>query len=148
MSDGPWIKFYPSDWLVGTSGMSAAEIGVYITLISMMYEKGGAIVLNTVVLARRCGLPAPSFTKVLEHLIEAGKMVVEGGGLINRRVQEELHARANARDRAEKAARQRRKNINKISPKILRCRCLILLPRARVRYQMSEIRKNPRPIYL
>ena len=41
MSESPWIKFYPSDWLAGTRGMSATEAGVYINLIAMMYESDG-----------------------------------------------------------------------------------------------------------
>ena len=39
MSKMPWIRFFPSDWLAGTRGMSAVETGVYITLIATMYER-------------------------------------------------------------------------------------------------------------
>jgi uncharacterized protein YdaU (DUF1376 family) len=33
MGESPFIKFYPSDFLAGTSGLSPAERGVYITLL-------------------------------------------------------------------------------------------------------------------
>jgi uncharacterized protein YdaU (DUF1376 family) len=105
MSDGPWIKFYPSDWLLGTSGMSAAEIGVYVTLVSMMYEKGKPIILDSSVLARRCGLAVPAFSKILQRLIDGQKVRHEGGGLFNERVEKELHERLSARDRASASAK-------------------------------------------
>ena len=42
----PWFKFYPSDWLGGTRGLTAEETGVYITMIAMMYEAGGGLPHN------------------------------------------------------------------------------------------------------
>lgn len=92
MSDAPWIKFYPSDWLTGTRGMTAAETGVYITLIALMYEKGAPL-QNTAALARTCGCTAPLFRRVLDALIEQEKITETEGLLFNDRVEKELDAR-------------------------------------------------------
>lgn len=107
MSDGPWIKFYPSDWLTGTRGLSAAEIGVYITLIAMMYERGEAIAFDVPRLARACGIPAASFTRILDELIFTGKVSSDGATLFNARVQSELVTRQLASVTAANSARAR-----------------------------------------
>lgn len=107
MAEGPWIKFYPSDWLTGTRGLTASEIGVYVTLIAMMYEKGAPIVLDSPKLARACGIPAASFAKVIKSLIDGGKLNLEGGGLFHERVRRELQARKVQSDSASKSAKIR-----------------------------------------
>lgn len=43
MSGDPWVKFWPSDWLAGTSGLTAAERGVYITILALIYEQRGGV---------------------------------------------------------------------------------------------------------
>jgi uncharacterized protein YdaU (DUF1376 family) len=94
MSDGPWIKFYPSDWLTGTRGLSPAEAGIYITLIAMMYEKGGTLTGDMPKLARLCNCPLAPFQKMLDRLVDDGKLDRSGdGALTNKRVQTELATR-------------------------------------------------------
>lgn len=90
MGDVPFIKFYPGDFLAGTSGMSPAERGVYITLLCLIYEADGPIVLDETRLARRCGAPKNVFSKLLEALIMDGKLTLEGGFLSNRRAEKAL----------------------------------------------------------
>lgn len=90
MSDGPWVRFFASDWLAGTRGMTAAETGIYITLIAMMYERGGKIPNETCRLARLCGASNSSFKRALGTLIEDGKIIADGEFLTNERVVEEL----------------------------------------------------------
>ena len=104
MSDGPWIKFYPSDWLTGTRGMTAAEMGVYISLIMMMYEKGGPISADGSRLARLCGLARPTFEKILAGLVDAKKVRKDGDNLFHERVENELRVRQNFSDAQRKAA--------------------------------------------
>lgn len=77
----PWFKFYPSDWLAGTRGLSAAETGVYITLISMMHEREAPLDMDDTRLARLCGLPARNFRRAIEALMDQGKLVKMDGGL-------------------------------------------------------------------
>lgn len=108
----PWFKFFPSDWLGGTGGMTAAERGVYITLVAMIYDAGGPIRHDDARLARRCGVTKASWLKIIRLLIEDGKITaLENGLLSNPRCEIELSARANRVQNAtiasEKAAASR-----------------------------------------
>lgn len=106
MSD-PWFKFFPSDWLAGTSGLTAAERGAYITLVCLMHEQEGPIAHDTKRLARRCGMTLKTFEKTLEGLIEEGKIIVSDEGLMNRRVAQQLKNRADRIENATTAANAR-----------------------------------------
>lgn len=85
-----WVKFYPSDWLGGTRGMTASETGIYITLIAMMYERDGSVQDDTARLARICGSSPAAFKKALDVLIDEGKIQRADGLLTNERVSREL----------------------------------------------------------
>ena len=94
MSEFPWVKFYPSDWLAGTRGMSALETGVYITLIATMYEKQAPIKEDTGRLARVCGASNSAFKKALAVLVYEGKIARTNGLLCNHREGRETETRA------------------------------------------------------
>jgi uncharacterized protein YdaU (DUF1376 family) len=94
MNEFPWFRFFPQDWLAGTSDLSAAERGVYITLLAVIYDRGGPIPRNDVSLGRRCGLPKAGFVRALESLIEAGKLTLNDGMISNERAEIELVERA------------------------------------------------------
>jgi len=83
----PWFKFYPSDWLSGTRGLTAAETGIYITMIAMMYENEGPLSMDLARLARLCGCPKPSLLKCLETLVEDGKILDTEEGYWNEKVE-------------------------------------------------------------
>lgn len=89
MSKMPWVRFFPSDWLGGTRGMSAVETGVYITLIATMYERGEPIPEDHSRLARLCGASNSAFKKALDTLIDEGKISRSEAGLWNDRVEKE-----------------------------------------------------------
>ncbi|WP_395449917.1 YdaU family protein [Aminobacter sp. UC22_36] len=89
MSEMPWVRFFASDWLAGTRGMSAAETGIYITLVASMYERGEAVPEDHARLARLCGASNATFKTVLETLVAEGKISRVAGGLWNRRVEKE-----------------------------------------------------------
>jgi uncharacterized protein YdaU (DUF1376 family) len=94
MSDMPWVRFFPSDWLAGTRGMSAAETGIYITLIATMYERGEPVPEDHARLARLCGASNSVFRKTLDVLIDEGKITRVEGGIWNDRVGRESEIRA------------------------------------------------------
>ena len=102
-----WFRFFPSDWLGGTSGLSAAEKGVYVTLIALMYDQGGMVPRDDARLARQCGLPKAGLSKVIDTLVALGKIEVDGERLTNSRVKTEVTERENrigaARDGANAA---------------------------------------------
>lgn len=93
MAEAPWFKFYIADWLVGTRGLEMATIGVYITLLTMMYEKEAPLSEDTGKLARYLGARKPTIEKAIRLLIADGKIVQTKHGLWNDRVQKEIENR-------------------------------------------------------
>ena len=107
MGSNPWVRFFPSDWLAGTRGMTCAETGIYITLVAMMYERGGRIKDEPARLARMCGAPNSVFKRAMETLIAERKIIVEAGYLSNKRVIEELSYSSEKSEVARSAAKSR-----------------------------------------
>lgn len=107
MSDTPWVKFYASDWLAGTSGLTAAERGVYITIIALIYENDGAIAYDEKRLARRCGITKAAFVKAVNGLCDEGKLSLQNGQVSNRRAEKELSARDIRSQKASASAQER-----------------------------------------
>lgn len=103
----PWVRFFPSDWLAGTGRLTAAEKGVYITLLSAMYDNASPLEENHRRLARLAGCPVSTFKKVLGVLIEEGKIVRTEGGLWNERAQSEIELRQKKSHRAQQSAYER-----------------------------------------
>lgn len=128
MTGDVWFKFYASDWVAGVSSLSAAERGVYVTLLAIMYDQGGPIIRDDARLARQCGLPKAGFTRCLDALISFGKITEEDCRLFNNRAKNELTereiqkqnrssvARDNANARWQKTQeKQTQKNANSTS---------------------------------
>ena len=107
MSDAPFIKFYPGDFLAGTSGLSPAERGVYITLLCLIYEMDGAIARDDTRLSRRCGAPKAAFVRILQELIDQKKITETDGMLSNRRAEKAIVDRTNRTQNAANAANAR-----------------------------------------
>lgn len=107
MSDSPWFKFYASDFLAGVGGLSAAERGVYITILSLIYEEGGPVPLDEARLARRCGIPTTGFRRAFAALVEQGKLRVEENSVTNRRAEKEVMTRRLRSENARSSAHQR-----------------------------------------
>lgn len=102
------VAFYPSDWLAGTRGLSAEETGVYITLVSRIYEMAGPIERDDNRLSRLCGCKSKrAFVAALEHLISEGKIVQVDGGLTNERAEKEIKNATEKSARAKQAAQSR-----------------------------------------
>lgn len=107
MSDKPFIKFYPSDFLAGTSGLSPSERGVYMTLLCLIYENDGAIVRDDTRLARRCGAPKAAFARILRCLVAEEKITERDGFLMNNRAEKAIVDRQNRLQNATHAAHSR-----------------------------------------
>jgi len=102
------IAFYPSDWLAGTRGLTAEETGIYITLISRMYEMAGPIERDDNRLSRLCGTKSKAaFVKALKYLIEEGKIIIVDGCLFNERVEKEIKNTTEKSSKAKAAAQSR-----------------------------------------
>ncbi|HKL70863.1 YdaU family protein [Salibaculum sp.] len=107
MGDTPFIKFYPSDFLGGVGGLSPAERGTYITLLCLIYEAGQPIPRDDARLSRRCGAPKAAFRRMLEALLDQGKITETDGMLSNRRAEKALMDRTNRTQNATHAAHQK-----------------------------------------
>ncbi|SMO69583.1 YdaU family protein [Paracoccus laeviglucosivorans] len=107
MSDSPFFQFYPSDWLAGTRGLTAAETGIYITLIAMMYEAEGPVPNDPKRLARLCGTTPAAFLKAVDALVETGKLTHDERGFFNRRAGIEIEKRSEKRAAASASANAR-----------------------------------------
>lgn len=90
----PYFHMYASDWLAGTRSLTAAETGIYITILCMIYEKSGPIDMPRRRLARLCGTTTPALNRALDVLIETGKLDQDGDKLSNARAMVEIEKRA------------------------------------------------------
>lgn len=138
-----WIKFYPSDWLSGTRGLSAAETGVYITLIAMMYEREGPVQNEPKRLARQLGMTPAALQKAVDALLDQGKIVLVEGGFWKDRVAKEIKIRA---EKSEAAAESANKRWNKTEEKQDGCDANALPTQCEgnaTRYQIPEERGKP-----
>lgn len=107
MSEAPWVRFFASDWLAGTRGLSAAETGVYITLVASMYERGEPVPEDHHRLARICGASVVNFRKLLDALVNQGKVIRTEAGLWNDRVGKECGVRSEKSSVARESANAR-----------------------------------------
>jgi|GEM_PF-1768059 len=103
MSDRPWCKFYPSDWLGGTVQLSAMEKLVYFTALMLIYDKGEPPAEDYPRLARACGAPVKTVKQAVESLVSGGCLLrTETGGLWNARAEKELFGNERGADIADK----------------------------------------------
>lgn len=104
MSDTPFIKFFPGDFLGGVGGLSPSERGVYITILCLIWENDGPVSLDEGRLARRCGMPKAAFLRVLKSLMDEGKVFRSPTGITNGRAEKTLVDRRNRIQNATHAA--------------------------------------------
>ena len=109
MSKSPAFQFYPSDFLVGTLGMSTAEIGAYILLLCHQWDQGG-IPADHEKCARiaRCGTDA-----IASIWHKFG--ICEGSTVKNKRLEEE-RAKQTERREAQAANASKRWKTAKTMP--------------------------------
>ena len=107
MSASPYVPFYTSDFLGGTSGMTAASKGVYITLICLIYEAEAPLPQSWDTLARRCGCTLPAFKKAVEALQDDGKIEVTGAGIWSDKCAKHIAQRRERQSSATAAAKTR-----------------------------------------
>ena len=107
MVDQPWIKFYPSDFLTGVTDLTPDEIGAYIVLLSMMWDRGGPIPDDRARIARRIGCSTRRWNQLRTRLLDEGKIEIRGGSISNRRAINDLRSRDNVGEKRSNSARLR-----------------------------------------
>jgi len=93
MSDTPWIKWYPADFLNGVADLSPHEIAVYTIILCRIYDEDRAIPHDVQKIARRCNMRVPQCEKVLKSLIDEGKLFSDDNVIDNKRAQKEREKR-------------------------------------------------------
>lgn len=90
----PWVRFFPSDWLGGTRGLSPRATALYITMVCLMYEKDGPIPADIDWLSRTCSMGRKQTAAALTDLITKGKITEqEDGRLFNGKAAIEIDQR-------------------------------------------------------
>lgn len=107
MTEAPFVPFYTSDFLAGTSGMTAACKGVYITLLCLMYEGEAPLQQSWETLARRCGCTLPAFRRAVESLQDDGKLTVSEHGIWSEKCDKHIAQRRERQSSAKAAAKKR-----------------------------------------
>lgn len=91
MSALPWFKCNPRDLLDGLLDLESEEQGPYMSVLSLIYIRGGAIPDDARWLAGNCRLSVRRWNIVRASLIAKGKLFVStNGGLMNDRAAKEL----------------------------------------------------------
>lgn len=113
MSKLPWVKFYPGDWIAGTSQLMAVERGIYISLLAHMYDTGGPLKYEPKRLSMICGCSRQQLVKTVELLLQdPGKLRLEDNFLTNERVKIEQKNAKKLSQTASKNAQSRWKKTN------------------------------------
>jgi len=106
VSERPWYKRYPSDFITGTLGMSLEEKGAYSILLDLIYDRGRPIPDDARYLAGVCGCSVRKWNTIRERLIETGKITCRDGVISNSRAEKEIENAAKlARKLAENGAK-------------------------------------------
>lgn len=85
-----WFKRDIAAWMDGTEKLSHEAYRAYDVICNLIYLKGGPIELAPHGLAGRCNMSVRVASRVIEELIEAGKIVRESGKITNERAMIEL----------------------------------------------------------
>ena len=102
-----WVRFFPSDFLHGTSTLRPHKCTVYIKIIMQIYDRDGPIKYDPAGIARVCNMRRPQCQKAIEELLELGKLKLIDEKLTNERCEKEIHKRASKRQQNSKNANKR-----------------------------------------
>ena len=100
----PWFKFSPKHFLEGVEEMTLEERGAYITLLSLMYQRGGPLPDQPRWLAGHCLVSVRAWNTLRAGLLAKGKIIINAEGrLENKRAMSELESSGKPQDKpAEK----------------------------------------------
>lgn len=107
----PYFDFYPTDFMRGVRGLTAAEVGVYTMLLCRIYEENGPVEYHPVRLSAYCGVRESVLTKAVDRLIVLGRLEIENGMLSDDRAVKEITIRETKlknSSRAGKASAEKR----------------------------------------
>ena len=121
-----YARFFPSDWRAGCFCLNLEEEGLYIRCCAWMYDTGQPIPGNDVSAAKLLHVQTQKYSKVMQSLIDKGKMTRAQGVIVNTRVLAEIdkyraqragRSMAAKKREEEKTWRLERELTNALSPK-------------------------------
>jgi uncharacterized protein YdaU (DUF1376 family) len=87
----PWFKFFTRDFRDGVRRMTSEQIGVYVMVLSLMYERpSGKLPDQDRDICNEANLSLRVWRRVRGELLSLGKLAVEDGFLVNSRVSQEV----------------------------------------------------------
>lgn len=89
MSDRPWYPHYSADFVHGVVGLGAAEIGTYIVILDLIYDRGQPIINDPKRIGAILGEGPRKTRALIGRLIAAGKLIEVDGRLENNRARKE-----------------------------------------------------------
>jgi uncharacterized protein YdaU (DUF1376 family) len=98
----PWFAFYHDDFMRGTLGLTDEETGVYMKLICVLYDHGGWVTGDIQWLSRASHTHPRALRRILQALIDKGKIVSEGGRISNTRIVNEIQEQRKRKEKRGK----------------------------------------------
>jgi uncharacterized protein YdaU (DUF1376 family) len=102
----PWVKWFPEKYLNGIRGLDLEVIGLYSIILNMIYDNEGPIPDDRRRLGMIVGMRAVALNRLIETLVDAGKLIIADGVISNPRAEEEITKRravvARLRENGEK----------------------------------------------
>lgn len=112
-----WIKWDPRAALVGMRVLSLEERGAYITVLDLMYCRGGRLEDDDAAIAHELGTDVRIWRRIRKRLIDLGKLSTDWQFLTNDRAAQE-YAASQHRHLSSKELADRRWLKYKIEPKL------------------------------
>lgn len=111
MSERPFYKRYPSDFIAGTIGLSLEEKGAYSLILDLLYDRWSPIPDDPRYIAGVCGVSVRRWNAIRSKLIEAGKIIIHDGHIDNHRAEKERENELKrAKERSESGAKGGKKS--------------------------------------
>lgn len=110
MNGLPYYKAYPRDFIEGTIGMPFEIKCAYRVVLDMIYMQDGALPDDDRYISGLLGCSLRKWKSIRNHLIEAGKIYVNGEFLSNYRADSELETLAKLQERQRENRRGSNKN--------------------------------------
>lgn len=92
-----WYKMNPVDWNDGTDDLTLEQEGAYLRICNAIYISERPIRDNMFVIAGLLRCSDRKARRLVDDLVKAGKLIIEGGHIINRRAVDEVSARVRLR---------------------------------------------------
>ena len=113
MNGLPYYKAYPRDFIEGTIGMPFEVKCAYRVVLDLIYMQGGNLPDDARYISGLLGCSIRKWKSIRAALVDAGKLVVSGEFLTNKRAENELETLAKLQDK-QRENRSRPNKINEI----------------------------------